>query len=80
MKGSLTIDHGGREPFVPKGSPEEKARRLAEYLMASEQTRLMREAAILERYADTCFCSDCFMGHDNTDCPHRPYLTNPTKW
>lgn len=80
MLDSLTIDHGRKTAPTRTVSAEAKAAAIAEYKLAAAQTEALRSQAILDRYADFCFCSDCFMTHDNTDCPHRPALTLPIGW
>jgi len=80
MLDSMTIDHGGKKPTTRTLSDVEKAAVIAEYKIASQAAEALRAQAILDRYADFCFCSDCFMTHDNTDCPHRPALTLPIGW
>lgn len=80
MLDSLTIDHGGKPAPKRTVSAEAQAAAIAEYKLASLEAEVARSEAILDRYADFCFCSDCFMTHDNTHCPHRPALTLPIGW
>ena len=80
MLDSLTIDHGRKPAPKRTVSAEAKAAAIAEYKLAAAKAEALRSQAILDRYADFCFCSDCFMTHDNTDCPHRSALTLPVGW